>query len=253
MSTITTEAVVYNIESALNAEKGGADRVELCDNPGGGGTTPSWGTMKILREELNIDLFIMIRPREGDFCYSDLEFEAMKADIGKAQQLGADGVVFGILSSDGTIDKPRNKKLVDLARPLEVTCHRAFDMARDPFEALNSCIDAGFDRILTSGQKAQAREGIPLIRDLVQKADGQISIMAGCGVNENTAEEIIKRTGVQEIHLAAETTRASVMEFQNSAINGMGFITDKEYKVDITDASRIAEIRRKAREAHNNS
>lgn len=246
MDTLITEVVVYNIESALNAQEGGANRVELCDNPAGGGTTPSSGTIAMLQEELGIDLFVMIRPREGDFCYSDLEFEAMKHDIQRAKELNADGVVTGILKPDGRIDVERNQELVELARPLGVTCHRAIDMTRDPLEALEGCIQAGFDRILTSGQQAQAKDGIPVIKQLVSKADGRISIMAGCGVKEETVEQIVDETGVNEIHLAAEGTRASLMEYQNSNITGMGSTTGQEYLVNTTDASRVKDIRDRA-------
>ncbi|SMO81852.1 copper homeostasis protein CutC [Fodinibius sediminis] len=243
---MTTEVVVYNIESALNAQEGGADRVELCDNPGGGGTTPSSGTIAVLSKELKISLFVMIRPREGDFCYSDLEFEAMKHDIRHARELGADGVVFGILSPDGSIDIERNRELAALARPLEVTCHRAFDMTKDPMAALESCIEVGFDRILTSGQQARAQQGIPLISRLVDEAGGRVSIMAGCGVNEETVEQIMEKTGVDEVHLSAESTRESKMKFRNHAIAGMGATTGKEYLLDIANAARVKEIRSRA-------
>ena len=241
-----TEVVVYNIESALNAQAGGADRVELCDNPGGGGTTPSTGTIEVLKEELDISLFVMIRPRGGDFCYTDLEFEAMKRDIDRCKALGIDGVVLGILSPDGTIDKQRCRVLVERARPLKVTCHRAFDMTRDPLEALESCIAAGFDRILTSGQQAQAAEGIDLITKLVQKAEERIRIMPGCGVNEDSVEQIVKQTGIREIHLSAETSRPSQMEFQNEAITGMGSAKGKEYVVDRVSSARVKTIRSQA-------
>ncbi|SHE72331.1 copper homeostasis protein [Fodinibius roseus] len=242
-SALITEVVVYNIESALNAQRGGADRVELCDNPGGGGTTPSSGTIAVVREVLDISLFVMIRPREGDFCYSDLEFEAMKGDIARAKELGADGVVFGILSPDGTMDRERNRELIALARPLKVTAHRAFDMTRNPTEALESCIEVGFDRILTSGQQEDAQQGIPLISTLVQQANDRIAIMAGCGVHEGTVEEIIKKTGVNEIHLSAETTRPSRMRYRNGQISGMGSTAGREYLIDTASASRVKEIR----------
>lgn len=241
-----TEVVVYNIESALNAQRGGADRVELCDNPGGGGTTPSSGTITVVRELLDISLFVMIRPREGDFCYSDLEFEAMKADIVRAKELGADGVVFGILSTDGTMDSQRNRALISLARPLKVTAHRAFDMTRNPTEALESCIEVGFDRILTSGQQEDAQQGIPLISALVQEAHDRITIMAGCGVHEGTVEEIVRKTGVNEIHLSAETTRPSQMQYRNGQIPGMGTTAGREYLIDTASASRVKEIRDRA-------
>ena len=243
---MTTEVVVYNIESALNAQAGGADRVELCDNPGGGGTTPSIGTIEVLKEQLDISLFVMIRPRGGDFCYTDLEFEAMKRDIDRCKALGVDGVVLGMLSPDGTIDKQRCRALIERARPLKVTCHRAFDMTRDPMEALENCIAVGFDRILTSGQQAQAGDGVDLIAQLVQKAEERISIMPGCGVNEDSVEKIVKQAGIQEIHLSAETTRPSRMEFQNDAITGMGSEKGKEYVVDTVSSARVKAIRSKA-------
>lgn len=248
---MTTEVVVYNIESAVNAQRGGADRVELCDNPAGGGTTPSLGTIAVLRDLLDITLFVMIRPREGDFCYSDHEFEAMKHDIKQALKLGADGVVLGILRPDGTVDEQRNKALINLARPMEVTFHRAFDMTRDPMGAMESCIAAGFDRILTSGQQAKAQQGIPLINKLVKKGKERISIMAGCGVNEESVNKIIRKTGVSEIHIAAETTRPSLMKYRNTQIEGMGFTTGKEYIIDTVSDSRVNAIRRKALSAWN--
>ncbi len=246
---LTTEVVVYNIESALNAQEGGADRIELCDNPGGGGTTPSLGTIEVLREALDISLFVMIRPREGDFCYSALEFKAMKRDIAHCKELGVDGVVFGILSPDGTLDRKRCGELVELARPLQVTCHRAFDMTKDPFAALENCVEAGFDRILTSGQKARALEGVPLIGELVEKSRGRISIMAGCGVNEESVEEIAGNTGINEIHLSAETTRDSLMKYKNPNIKGMGSTTGKEYVVGTVSAERVREIRKNGLDA----
>src|SRR5258708_32475695 len=200
---MTIEIVVYNIESARKAEEGGADRIELCDNPGEGGTTPSIGTVEVVRRNVNLDVFIMLRPRGGDFCYSNDEFYSMKRDLLQSQKLSVDGFVLGILNPNGTIDKKRCKELIDKARPLKVTCHRAFDMTRDPFEALEDCIEVGFDRILTSGQHPKALQGVALIQQLVQKAGNRISIMAGSGVNEDTVKEIVTRTGVKEIHFSA--------------------------------------------------
>ena len=185
------EIVAYNIESALRAQEGGADRVELCDNPGEGGTTPSYGTIEVVRQNVSLDLYVMIRPRGGDFCYSSYEFHSMKRDISQCQRLSVDGIVFGILNSDGTIDKKRCSELIGRARPLKVTCHRAFDMTRDPFEALEDCIEVGFDRILTSGQRSVASDGAELIGELIKKSDGRIAIMPGSGVNEKTVENIV--------------------------------------------------------------
>src|SRR5688572_18106993 len=201
------EIVVYNIESALKAQEGGADRIELCDNPGEGGTTPSYGAIELVRQNVSLDVFVMIRPRGGDFCYDTYEFHAMKRDISQCQKLSVDGIVLGILNADGTIDKKRCKELIDKARPLKVTCHRAFDMTRDPFEALEDCIEVGFDRILTSGHQAKAIQGVSLLAQLVEKAAGRITIMPGSGVNESNVEEIAAKTKAKEIHLAAVSSR----------------------------------------------
>ena len=240
---MTVEIVVYNIESALRAQEGGADRIELCDNPGEGGTTPSNGVIELVRQNVALDVFVMIRPRGGDFCYSSYEFHSMKRDISQCQKLSADGVVFGILNSDGTIDKKRCKELIAQARPLKVTCHRAFDMARDPFEALEDCIEAGFDRILTAGQQAQAVKGAELIGQLIEKAKGRIAIMPGSGVNENTVEEIIKKSKASEIHFSATTFRESEMIFRNPQIAGMGSDEGTEFKLRTVDPERIKKTR----------
>jgi copper homeostasis protein len=243
---MTVEIVVYNIESALKAQEGGADRIELCENPGEGGTTPSYGTIELVRQNLNIDVFVMIRPRGGDFHYSNYEFHAMKRDISQCQKLSVDGLVFGMLNSDGTIDKKRCKELIDKCRPLKVTCHRAFDMTRDPFEALEDCIEVGFDRILTAGQQAQAVKGADLIGELIKRANGRIAIMPGSGVNENTVEEIIKRSGAQEIHFSATSSRESAMQFRNPQIAGMGSDEGSEFKLRTVDPQRIKAIRKLA-------
>lgn len=209
------EVVVYSMEGAYLAQKAGADRIELCANPAEGGTTPSYGTIDLARQHLNLDVFVMIRPRGGDFLYSIEEYHIMKKDIEICKRLSVDGVVFGILNTDGSIDKSRCKKLIELARPLKVTCHRAFDLTEDPFRALEDCIDAGFDRILTSGQQQQAVDGIELIAALNRQANGRIIIMPGSGVNENTVRDIVAKSGVQEIHFSATAFRESNMKFTN--------------------------------------
>ncbi|MBS1558828.1 MAG: copper homeostasis protein CutC [Bacteroidetes bacterium] len=243
---MTLEIVVYNIESALQAQEGKADRIELCDNPAEGGTTPSYGTIETVRQNLSIDVYVMIRPRGGDFHYSSYEFHSMKRDIDQCQKLSADGVVLGILTPDGRIDKKRCRELIDRARPLKVTCHRAFDMARDPFEALEDCIEVGFDRILTAGQQAQAVKGVDLIAQLIKKANGRIAIMPGSGVNETTVEEIVKKTGTKEIHFSATRFRESEMSFRNPAIAGMGDDEGSEFKLRTVDPERIKRMRQLA-------
>ncbi|HEY3402310.1 MAG TPA: copper homeostasis protein CutC [Ohtaekwangia sp.] len=246
IEAMTIEVVVYNIESALRAQEGGADRIELCDNPGEGGTTPSFGVIESVRQNVSMDVYVMIRPRGGDFLYSNYEFHAMKRDISQCQKLSVDGIVFGILTPEGTIDKKRCKELIDKARPLKVTCHRAFDMTRDPFEALEDCIEAGFDRILTSGQKEKAIEGITLIEALIQKANGRIAIMPGSGVNEDTVTAIVAKTGASEIHFSATAFQGSKMTFQNIAIAGMGSGEGQEFNLRTVDPQRIRNIRSQA-------
>ncbi|MCC7306747.1 MAG: copper homeostasis protein CutC, partial [Acidobacteria bacterium] len=162
------EVCVDSVESAFAAEKGGADRVELCDNLVEGGTTPSAGSIEAARERLSIKLHVIVRPRGGDFLYSDIELDVMKRDILTAKDLGADGVVIGVLNADGTIDREHTRELVEIARPMSVTFHRAFDMTREPFEAMETLIDLGIDRILTSGQEPGAEKGVELIRELVE-------------------------------------------------------------------------------------
>ncbi len=240
---MTIEVVVYNIESALRAQEGGADRIELCDNPDAGGTTPSYGTVEVVRRNINIDLFVMLRPRGGDFCYSNDEFYSMKRDLLQYQKLSVDGFVFGILNPDGTIDKKRCRELIEKARPLKVTCHRAFDMTRNPTEALEDCIEVGFDRILTSGQQTKAALGVALIAELIRKADGRIKIMPGSGIDENTVTEIIEKTGATEIHFSAVSFRNSPMIFRNPQITGMGSKEGDEFEVRTVDPEKVKRIR----------
>jgi copper homeostasis protein len=240
---MTIEIVVYNIESALRAQEGGADRIELCDNPGEGGTTPSYGIIEAVRQNVSLDVYAMIRTRGGDFHYSNYEFHSMKRDIGQCQRLSVDGVVFGILNADGTLDKKRCNELIEKARPLKVTCHRAFDMTRDPFEALEDCIEVGFDRILTAGQQAQAIKGAALIGELISRANGRIAIMPGSGVNEDTVEEIVRTSGASEIHFSATAFRESGMAYKNLAIAGMGSDEGSEFKLRTVDPERVRRIR----------
>lgn len=240
---MVVEVVVYNIESALKAQEGGADRVELCDNPGEGGTTPSAGVIELVRQNLSIDVFVMIRPRGGDFFYSNYDYHAMKRDIIQCQRLSVDGVVFGVLTADGRIDKKRCQELIRQARPLKVTCHRAFDMTRDPFEALEDCIEVGFDRILTSGRETQALQGAALIAELEKKAAGRIAIMAGSGVNEETVDAIVTTAAVREIHFSATALRDSGMEYVQARIANMGQLGGGEYKLRTVDPQRVRRTR----------
>jgi copper homeostasis protein len=240
---MTIEIVVYNLESALMAKQGGADRIELCDNPGEGGTTPSLGMIQRVREKANLDLFVMIRPRGGDFLYSPDEFEVMKTDIMAAKRAGAEGVVFGILTADGRIDTARCTELIQLSRPMQVTCHRAFDMTRDLSQAMEDCIGCGYDRILTSGGKLRAIDGVDTLACLNRQAQKRISIMPGSGVSEENVLELVSKTGVAEIHFSAVSFRESDMTWQNKTISGMGNVQNAEFLVRTVHPGKILNIR----------
>jgi copper homeostasis protein len=213
------EVIGFTIESCLIAQAAGADRIELCDNPSEGGTTPSYGFIKTARENLSIELYPIIRPRGGDFLYSEIEFELMKADIQICKNLGCDGVVIGMLNSDGTVDKQRCKQLVDIAQPMGVSFHRAFDRTKDPFKALEDIISIGCERILTSGQKSVATDGAALLNELVKQANGRIIIMPGSGVRSDNIETLVKKTNATEFHTSARTYTDSKMEFINESMD----------------------------------
>src|SRR5579862_1946782 len=201
MKRISIEVCVDSVASALAAERGGADRIELCSNLREGGITPSAGTIDVVRSRISLPVHVMIRPRSGNFCYSDDDFEIMRRDVLMAQKTGAHGVVLGILAPDRTVDLPRTSELVQLARPLSVTFHRAFDLSSDLAAAREAVISAGADRILTSGGKQTAMEARSILANLVQAAKGRITILACGGINANNAAATIRETGVKEIHV----------------------------------------------------
>ncbi len=236
------EVCAAQVQSALAAQEGGAKRVELCDNLFEGGTTPSYAAIKIARAKLKIGLNVMIRPRGSDFCYSDVEFEIMKDDIQVCKKLGADGVVFGILLTDGNVDIVRTKQLVELARPMNITFHRAFDMTPEPFKALDEIIDLGIDRILTAGQKNTVPEGVELIGQLVKKAGNRIIIMPGSGINDRNIKEIRDRTRAKEFHLTGRKWIESKMKYRKEGIFMGGLSQIPEYQVSFTDAERIRKV-----------
>jgi copper homeostasis protein len=197
------EVCVETVESAIAAKQGGANRLELCSSLLEGGLTPSVGLCELVLEQIGLETNVMIRPRGGDFCFSDLEFEVMCRDINRVKAIGVHGVVIGMLTPDGYIDFTHVKKLVELARPLSVTFHRAFDLVVDPKQTLEDLISMGVDRILTSGQAPTAEDGLDLITSLVSQADGRIKIMPGGGVNENNIQKIVRISGVEEVHSSA--------------------------------------------------
>ena len=241
--TTILEVCANSVASAIAAQEGGAFRVELCENLNEGGTTPSYGAIATARKLIAIQLNILIRPRSGDFLYTDLEFEVMKTDIKLCIQAECDGIVVGILNKDGTIDVPRCTELVELARQagLSTTFHRAFDMCADQFKALEQIIDMGFDRILTSGGKSTAIEGARRIAELVEKAAGRIIIMPGSGINENNVADLMHFTGTTEIHSSAKVHIPSKMIYKNDHII-LDDLSGDEYSMDITDARHVSAI-----------
>ena len=239
MDNYLVEVCVENLQSLAAALNGGASRIELCGSLVEGGITPSRSLIRTARAQIQIELYIMIRPRSGDFCYTGAEFEIMKQDIVDCKELGADGVVFGILRPDGTVDLHRSSSLVQLARPMRVTFHRAFDLTHDPFASLEDIIALGADRLLTSGQKTNASEGVELIAQLIQKANSRIIIMPGSGINEKNIKEIRDKTGAKEFHLSGRKTIASNMVFRREGLRMGGLQGISEYESMVTDEEKI--------------
>jgi copper homeostasis protein len=236
------EICLDSVESAVNAERGGADRVELCAGLPEGGTTPSAGMIAAVRKKINIGLQVMIRPRGGDFCYSADEFGIMQRDILIAKQLGAGGVVFGLLSVEGHIDKPRMQQLVELARPLKVTCHRAFDMAADLPQALEDLIELRVDRVLTSGSQKSAIDAMPTLKQLVQNAQSRITVMACGEISISNVKAVVNYTGATEIHAGLGESVSSAMRFRNSRVD-MGSLTGSEYQRTVVSEPSVRELR----------
>jgi copper homeostasis protein len=223
------EICIDSVESAIAAERGGAQRLELCSDLLEGGITPGAGLIASVRKRVAIDLFVMIRPRGGDFCYTDLEFEAMQEEIRHARNLGADGVVLGLLDERGRVDVARTRQLVELALPLPVTFHRAIDMTPDLAEALDDVVSTGASRILTSGGAPNATQGVPEIAKIVERANGRIAIMAGGGISVENIAAIAESTGATEFHSSARTAFPSPVRFRKQGI-AMGDIRDREYR-----------------------
>lgn len=251
MEKITLEICAASVTSCIAAQEGGADRIELCDNLLEGGTTPSYATIALAREKVNIALYPIIRPRGGDFLYDELEFEIMKKDIQLCKQLGCDGVVIGLLTAEGKIDLPRTKELADLAWPMGVTFHRAFDMTDDPFQALEDVITTGCERILTSGQRNTATEGASLIAELVNKAEGRIAIMAGSGVRANNVADLVNNAHAKEYHTTAKSYIDSHMTYRNPNVSMGGIPGVPEYGIAVSQAEQVKLIRLNAENALN--
>ena len=226
---VRIEVCVDSVASAVAAQQGGADRIELCSDLIEGGVTPSAGLIEVVRANISIGLQVIIRPRGGDFYYTQEEVEIMRRDIAVAKDLGADGVVLGMLNAEGHVDVDGTRQLVESARPLNVTFHRAFDMSADLFRALEDVCATGADRLLTSGGEQKCLQGAETIARLAQTARGRIIIMAGGGIGHHDAASIIKRTGVREIHVGLSTPMPSPMRYRNMRLS-MGKVQGREYE-----------------------
>ena len=236
------EICLESIESVLAAEAGGADRVEFCADLFEGGTTPSLGSFKTARKHSKIAMNVMIRPRGGDFCYSDLEFEAMKEDVRLFREAGADGIVFGILTPDGEIDVQRSKEIIALARPCSVTFHRAFDMTPNASRSLETLIDLGVDRLLTSGLEATVIEGLETLKMLVRQAGDRIIVMPGCGITERNFVYLQQQVGAKEYHVFVPGAYESKMTYRPEHIYMGGMLRQAEFSISHTDPSRVGAI-----------
>ena len=236
------EACIGTLQSGIEAEKGGANRVELCDNLAEGGTTPSAALIQMTKEKLQIPAAVMIRPRHGDFLYSDLEFEIMKKDIEFCKSVGVEAVVFGLLTPEGNIDCERTKKLVETAGNMQVCFHRALDLSNDYLKAIEQIIDCGCHRILTSGGANKAVEGFENIRKAQELYGNKIEIMVGSGIN---AENVSKfhEVGIRNFHLSGKVQIDSLMTYRKEGVSMGAISADEEYKITQTDYRKIAEVK----------
>uniref|UniRef100_A0A3B3YT33 Copper homeostasis protein cutC homolog n=1 Tax=Poecilia mexicana TaxID=48701 RepID=A0A3B3YT33_9TELE len=228
--SILLEVCVDSVESAVNAERGGAGRLELCSSLMEGGLTPSLGLLQVVKQYIKIPVYVMIRPRGGDFLYSDQEVEVMKKDIELMKTQGADGVVVGALTETGGVDAGLCMELI------------AFDMAYDPAVALETLISLGFERVLTSGCDSSALEGLPVIKRLIDQAKGRIIVMPGGGITERNLQRILEGSGAEEFHCSARSSRDSAMKFRNSCVTMGATIAAPEYGLKVADASKVRSL-----------
>jgi len=238
----TFEVAVDSVESALTAQKAGANRIELCAGLAMGGITPSHSMIAVAHQYLNIPINVMIRPRRGDFLYSDIEFEIMQRDIDYTKSLNVNGVVLGILKSDGSVDIDRTRILIEQARPLKVTFHRAFDMTVDPFQALDNLMMLGVDTVLTSGQQDSAVMGLSLIADLIRRAGTDIKIMPGAGITPDNIRKIVEGSSTTEFHFSGKATVDSLMQYRQPNLPMSNADQLSEYQLIIADEATIRAI-----------
>jgi copper homeostasis protein len=241
---ILIEVAVDSVASAIAAERGGARRLEICSSLIEGGVTPSIGLIEQTRAATSIALYVIIRPRGGDFLYDAQEFGTMRRDITAAKKMGADGIVLGILKADGQIDTARTSELVDWARPLRVTFHRAFDMSPDLFRSLEDICTTGVDRVLTSGGEQTAPLGLKAIGELVKAAGTRIAVMPGSGIDEHNVRNVVEQTGAREIHVGLRSALNGPMQYQKKV--SMGSVPDREYQRFVVVEERVRKLLRSA-------
>jgi copper homeostasis protein len=249
MSTPLIEICVEGIDGLAAAQAAGADRVELCASLLEGGLTPSLGVIKQALAVAMIPFHVIIRPRGGDFLYSELEFLTMLDDVRACREMGVAGIVIGCLTADGRIDERRMTELTEAARPMKVTCHRAFDMTRDPEEAIEALVRCGVDRVLTSGQRDTALEGIDILRRSHDAARGRILIMACGALDESNIAEVLRQSQADELHFASLVTTASGMKFRNPHVGMGGTAIEREFEVTVTDTPSVRRTIAAARKA----
>ena len=242
MSKFTLEVCADSVESVLAAEKGGADRIELCGNVVIGGTTPSESLFREIRRHSDIKIHALIRPRFGDFCYTEYEFDIIRSEVRRFRELGAQGVVIGMLRPDGSLDVEHLAQLMEEAKGMSVTLHRAFDVCRDPFEALETAKELGVNTILTSGQRKSAKEGVEILKQLALKADGKVDIMAGAGIDADAIRYLAPKTGITTFHMSGKMTLDSRMVYRKEGIN-MGLPSMSEFEIWRTDEKKVEEAR----------
>jgi copper homeostasis protein len=233
---VILEIATNSVASALAAQEGGAGRVELCTALELGGLTPSHAQIVLTRERVTLPLYVLIRPRAGDFLYSDLECETMRRDIEACAAAGGDGVVLGVLDADGSVDMPRCRSLIAAACGMGVTFHRAFDLTRDPLASLEDLIELGCERVLTSGAQPSALQGDAMIRQLVELSAGRIVVMPGAGVSAGNVSKLRKLTGAHEFHASAKRQHASGMRWRPAVLKDM---QDGEWR---SEAERVRDI-----------
>ncbi|MBS6869520.1 MAG: copper homeostasis protein CutC [Firmicutes bacterium] len=239
----TLECCVDSVESAIAAKKGGADRIELCSALVIGGLSPSQALYRKIREQVDLPIRVLLRPRFGDFCYTDFEHEIIKEEIRSFRKLGADGIVIGTMKPDGTLNVEQMKKLIEEAQGMSVTLHRAFDMCKNPFMALEEARKLGINTILTSGQKNTCIDGVELLKELVEKAQGETEILVGGGVDASVLPVLAEKTKAKAYHMSGKISMESEMRYRKQDVS-MGIASVSEYEIWRTSEKRVREARK---------